>query len=372
MFLRQRESLSFDRSVPGKRGMDLPKLDVPAAKDTRPAHLKRSGFEALPELSEVEVIRHFTRLSKWNYGVDDGIYPLGSCTMKHNPRLNEKVAGLPGFTDSHPMAPDALVQGNLETALHPPGVAEGDHGPARHHPPAQCRRRRRAHGRHAHPGLPRGPGRQAPRDPHPRQRPRHQPRHRRHGGLRSGGTALAAGWHHQLRGRDRSRERQGPQGPEDPGARAGRRDRRRHDHEPQHRGRLRVPLQGDQRPAAQRGRPGLHGRRQHERPRGRGPSRRLRRGRHAPEPAQDHVHAPRRRRPRRRSRLLRREAPALPAGARGGARHREGGRRRSAQAHLPHGVEPPPEHRQGAHLLRQLRDPGAGADLLPEPRRRMA
>ena len=114
MFLRQREPLSFERSVPGKRGMDLPRLDVPVAQDTRPAHLKRGGFDALPELSEVEVIRHFTRLSKWNYGVDDGMYPLGSCTMKHNPRLNEKVAGLPGFTDSHPMAPDALVQGNLE------------------------------------------------------------------------------------------------------------------------------------------------------------------------------------------------------------------------------------------------------------------
>lgn len=114
MSLRQREPLSFERSVPGKRGMDLPRLDVPEARDTRPAHLRRSGFDALPELSEVEVIRHFTRLSKWNYGVDDGIYPLGSCTMKHNPRLNEKVAGLPGFTDSHPMAPEALVQGNLE------------------------------------------------------------------------------------------------------------------------------------------------------------------------------------------------------------------------------------------------------------------
>ncbi len=114
MFLRQREPLIFERSVPGKRGMDLPRLDVPVARDTRPAHLKRSAFEAMPELSEVDVIRHFTRLSKWNYGVDDGIYPLGSCTMKHNPRLNEKVAGLPGFTDSHPMAPDAQVQGNLE------------------------------------------------------------------------------------------------------------------------------------------------------------------------------------------------------------------------------------------------------------------
>jgi glycine dehydrogenase subunit 2 len=113
MALRTREPLVFERSVPGKVGMDLPKLDVPAAKDTRPAHLKRSGFDALPSLSEVDVIRHFTRLSKWNYGVDDGLYPLGSCTMKHNPRLNEKTAALPGFAESHPMTPDAHVQGNL-------------------------------------------------------------------------------------------------------------------------------------------------------------------------------------------------------------------------------------------------------------------
>ena len=114
MSTRQRESLIFDRSVAGKIGMDLPRLDVPPAADTRPAHLRRSGFQALPEVTEVEVIRHFTRLSHWNYGVDDGLYPLGSCTMKHNPRVNEKLAGLPGFTDSHPMAPDAMVQGNLE------------------------------------------------------------------------------------------------------------------------------------------------------------------------------------------------------------------------------------------------------------------
>jgi glycine dehydrogenase subunit 2 len=113
MSLRSREPLIFERSVPGKVGMDLPKLDVPVAKDTRPAHLQRSGFDALPSCSEVDVIRHFTRLSKWNYGVDDGLYPLGSCTMKHNPRLNEKTAALPGFAESHPMAPDAHVQGNL-------------------------------------------------------------------------------------------------------------------------------------------------------------------------------------------------------------------------------------------------------------------
>jgi glycine dehydrogenase subunit 2 len=113
MTTRTRESLIFDRSVAGKVGMDLPRLDVPAARDTRPAHLKRGGFDALPSVTEVDVIRHFTRLSKWNYGVDDGLYPLGSCTMKHNPRINEKVAALPGFADSHPLAPAAQVQGNL-------------------------------------------------------------------------------------------------------------------------------------------------------------------------------------------------------------------------------------------------------------------
>jgi len=113
MALRTRESLIFERSVPGKVGMDLPKLDVPAAADTRPAHLKRSAFEAMPSVCEVDVIRHFTRLSKWNYGLDEGLYPLGSCTMKHNPRLNEKVSTLSGFLDSHPMADPAHVQGNL-------------------------------------------------------------------------------------------------------------------------------------------------------------------------------------------------------------------------------------------------------------------
>ena len=113
MTTRTREPLIFERSVAGKVGMDLPRLDVPAARDTRPAHLKRTGFDALPSVTEVDVIRHFTRLSKWNYGVDDGFYPLGSCTMKHNPRINEKVAGLAGFADSHPLAPAEHVQGNL-------------------------------------------------------------------------------------------------------------------------------------------------------------------------------------------------------------------------------------------------------------------
>ncbi|MDR1840572.1 MAG: aminomethyl-transferring glycine dehydrogenase subunit GcvPB [Holophagales bacterium] len=114
MALTPSETLIFERSAPGKTGMDLPALDVPRAADTRPAHLKRQSFEAMPEVSEVDVVRHFTRLSRWNFGVDDGMYPLGSCTMKHNPRLCEKAAGLPGFAESHPLAPPKHVQGNLE------------------------------------------------------------------------------------------------------------------------------------------------------------------------------------------------------------------------------------------------------------------
>jgi len=113
MAIIPKETLIFERSTPGKIGMDLPKLDVPAAKDTRPTHLKRQSFEAMPEVSEVDVVRHFTRLSRWNFGVDDGMYPLGSCTMKHNPRLSEKAAGLFGFAESHPMTPAKHAQGNL-------------------------------------------------------------------------------------------------------------------------------------------------------------------------------------------------------------------------------------------------------------------
>nr|WP_320132867.1 aminomethyl-transferring glycine dehydrogenase subunit GcvPB [uncultured Holophaga sp.] len=117
MIHRDREPLAFELSVPGRVGMDLPTLDVPPAGEALPPHLRRTSIPVLPELSEVEVIRHFTRLSHLNYGVDDGIYPLGSCTMKHNPRLNERVAALPAFADSHPLADPADVQGNL-AALH--------------------------------------------------------------------------------------------------------------------------------------------------------------------------------------------------------------------------------------------------------------
>ncbi|HEV2352415.1 MAG TPA: aminomethyl-transferring glycine dehydrogenase subunit GcvPB [Terriglobia bacterium] len=110
------EDLIFEQSSPGKTGVDLPPLDVPAASPERllGADIFRSEIKGFPEVSETEVIRHFTRLSTWNYGVDTGLYPLGSCTMKYNPRVNEVVARLEGLATDHPFAPEALVQGCLE------------------------------------------------------------------------------------------------------------------------------------------------------------------------------------------------------------------------------------------------------------------
>jgi glycine dehydrogenase subunit 2 len=111
----QNEGLVFEKSSPGKRAYKLPPLDVPAV-DAKAllgdAHRKTPGL--LPELSEIEIIRHFTRLSTWNYAIDLGMYPLGSCTMKYNPRVNEFVARIEGLADAHPYRPESLAQGVLE------------------------------------------------------------------------------------------------------------------------------------------------------------------------------------------------------------------------------------------------------------------
>jgi glycine dehydrogenase subunit 2 len=106
------EGLIFERSRPGKTGYSLPPLDVPE-KIAIPEELRRGAIEGETEVSEVDVARHFTRLSRMNLGIEDGLYPLGSCTMKHNPRINEEMARLPGFAASHPFAPESTSQGNL-------------------------------------------------------------------------------------------------------------------------------------------------------------------------------------------------------------------------------------------------------------------
>jgi len=106
------EKLIFERSTSGRCGYDLPRLDVPSALPG--TNLLRDEIEGFPELSEVDVVRHYTRLSTWNYGVDSGFYPLGSCTMKYNPKINEVVARLPGFAHLHPETPGQLAQGSLQ------------------------------------------------------------------------------------------------------------------------------------------------------------------------------------------------------------------------------------------------------------------
>ena len=108
------EPLIFERSKPGRRGYQLPALDVPEQENVLPASLTRGEIADETEVSEVDVIRHFTRLSKLNVSIDAGLYPLGSCTMKHNPRINEEIARTWGFAHSHPLQPEHQVQGNLE------------------------------------------------------------------------------------------------------------------------------------------------------------------------------------------------------------------------------------------------------------------
>src|SRR5881409_1682763 len=110
------ESLLFEEGSPGRRAFDLSPLDVPLKQmgDLMDPELLRGDIEGMPELSEVDVIRHFTRLSTWNYHIDLGLYPLGSCTMKYNPKINERMARLEGFAFAHPYSPAEMIQGALE------------------------------------------------------------------------------------------------------------------------------------------------------------------------------------------------------------------------------------------------------------------
>ncbi len=109
-----REPLIFEKSAPGKSAFGLPGLDVPESRAAMAGLPVRKEIAGFPRVSEIEVVRHFTRLSQTNFCIDTNFYPLGSCTMKYNPKINEKVASLTGFLASHPLAPAGLVQGNLE------------------------------------------------------------------------------------------------------------------------------------------------------------------------------------------------------------------------------------------------------------------
>ena len=109
--LNQATKLIFETGTPRRTGVDLPE---PKGRASRLGGHERKGEIGLPGLSEPETMRHYVRLSQKNYAIDLGVYPLGSCTMKHNPRLNEKVARMPGFADVHPLQPTSTAQGALE------------------------------------------------------------------------------------------------------------------------------------------------------------------------------------------------------------------------------------------------------------------
>src|SRR2546423_5931321 len=112
--VNQNEGLIFEKSSPGKAAWKLPPLDVP---DVDVSNLlgksERKNLGSMPEVSEIEIIRHFTRMSTWNYAIDLGMYPLGSCTMKYNPRVNEVVSRLDGIANGHPYQPERISQGAL-------------------------------------------------------------------------------------------------------------------------------------------------------------------------------------------------------------------------------------------------------------------
>ena len=104
--------LIFEKSVSGRRCCKIPACDVPKADI--PEGLSRQNPARLPQLAEVDLVRHYTNLSRKAYGVDNGFYPLGSCTMKYNPKVNEEAAALEGFNAVHPLQPEYSVQGSLE------------------------------------------------------------------------------------------------------------------------------------------------------------------------------------------------------------------------------------------------------------------
>ena len=108
------EPLLWEKGKKGRSGFSLPRRDV----ESFPLGEELTGEPLdFPNLSEVDVVRHYTRLSQWNFGVDTGMYPLGSCTMKYNPKINEKLAGLSGFSRAHPLLPKGLSQGALKVML---------------------------------------------------------------------------------------------------------------------------------------------------------------------------------------------------------------------------------------------------------------
>ena len=322
----------FERSRAGRRAFTAPDTDVPEVpvEELLPADAIRERPAELPEISEPELVRHYTTLSSKNFHLDEGFYPLGSCTMKHNPKLHERVAALPGHARLHPLQDPEYAQGALELMWR----LQGALGEIAGLPHVSLQPSAGSHGElagpAAHARLPRGPRRAAHEGAHAGHRPRHEPGDRDDGGLRGGEGGDGAG------------RRGGPRRP----AREGRRRRGLPDaHEPEHARAVRPQHRGDRPDRARRRRDALLRRREPERRDGHRPARRH--GlRHRPlQPAQDLHAAARRRRPGRGPDRVLGPDRAVPAGAAGG------GARRALRPRL----RPAQVDRQAARLPGQLR-----------------
>ena len=159
------EPLIFEKGAEGRKGYSLPALDVEKVRPEKiwPANFLSKELEGFPEMSEVEIVRHFTRLSQWNYGVDSGFYPLGSCTMKYNPKVNEDVARLPGFASRPPLPARGALPGSPAADVRAGAISRRGkrHGPG--DPAALGRRPGRADGHADDSRLPGRPGEPAAR-----------------------------------------------------------------------------------------------------------------------------------------------------------------------------------------------------------------
>ena len=328
--LDMEEPLIFEGGRFDATGVDV---EDPPALDSRLGPNASASAPDLPGLTEPEAMRHYVRLSRDNYSIDAGLYPLGSCTMKHNPRLNEKMARLPGFSDVHPLQPISTAQGALMVieALAGALITLTGMSALAMSPKAG------AHGELC--GMmaikaaieARGETADAARGAGARFGARNQSRNSRSNRLLG---ASGAGWRRWQRQR-RSRAS---------GARAGR--RRDHADQSEHLRPLRAPDRRDRRGGAGGGRVLLLRRREFQRDRRQGAAGRSRRRRHAHQPAQDVLHAPRRRRTGRRPGRAFGAARALRAGPVRHARRRKPSPRRARRGNglvRPHERVPWPD-----------------------------
>ena len=338
----------FEKSVAGRRAFVGPEVDVPREEDALPERFRRAEPPRLPEIAEPEIVRHYTTLSTKNFHLDKGFYPLGSCTMKHNPKLHERVAALPGHARLHPLQAPARAQGALQlmwelqralaeiaglphVSLHPAAGSQGELAGV-----LLTRAYHEARDEHRHRIL-------TPDTAH--------------------GTNPATVDDGRLRGRQ-GRHRRGRRRRRRRPALEGRRRRRVADaHQPEHARRLRPQHRGDRPRHARRGRDALL--RRGEPQRRHGPRAPGRHGlRHRPlQPAQDLHAAARRRRSGSGADRGVRPDRAVPAEAAG---------RKARGRHLRPGLRPPRVDRAPARLPGQLRRLRALLRVHPLARRRRA